>query len=61
MDCANREVFRILKPGGKFVLALPHPFDITAGLKSRWRDITEKPQDYWAPQSDIILKNANEE
>ncbi len=62
MDQAIKETFRILKPGGNFILAVPHPFMFIGKPQTRWVTFTdEKRPNYFEDKiSNIILHRPDE-
>lgn len=47
MYLANKEVFRILKKGGVFILGIPHPLMFVSLPKTKWYKIYDKDINYW--------------
>ncbi len=47
VDKANKEVGRILKKNGCFILAIPHPLFFISPPKTKWYKIFDKNINYW--------------
>ncbi|MFA7319150.1 MAG: class I SAM-dependent methyltransferase [Parcubacteria group bacterium] len=61
MHQSLRETCRILKSGGVFVLAVPHPAMYIARLKTRWVEFNNQHPDYWGNEDRLVLRTNDEQ